>query len=80
VQRREGQKIARAAHWFCASSEITGVLAGKGLCCISPGQLDVIRYELAVDRLHWRKRFGAGKGAKELKIIFESRGQAELAR
>jgi hypothetical protein len=24
------------------------------------------------NRLHWRKRFGARKGANELKIIFES--------
>jgi hypothetical protein len=27
------------------------------------------------NRLHWRKRFGAGKGANELKVILEARGQ-----
>jgi hypothetical protein len=33
-----------------------------------------------VDRLHWRKRFGAEKGATEMKVILELSGQVELAR
>jgi hypothetical protein len=36
VIRREGQQIARAAHRFCASSEVTGVLAGKLFGCSFP--------------------------------------------
>jgi hypothetical protein len=47
VIRREGQQIARAAHRFCASKEVTGVLAGKRFCCSFPGQLDVIHSERA---------------------------------
>jgi hypothetical protein len=31
------------------------------------------------NRLHWRKRFGPGKGAKELKLFLEACGTGRFA-
>ena len=66
VVRREGQQIAGAARWFCASSEVTGVLAGKRVCCTCPGHLDVIHYEVArTDKIG----VGAGNADRQRRAI-----------